>query len=158
MPDVRRDAFRSLAPDVGPPVAHPTAGAICAGARPVLVAYNVRLAPGTPVETAREIASAVRGPAVRALGLDLGGGLVQVSMNLLDWRTVGPAEAYDAVVALAGAGAGAVGARGVGVSGAEVVGLVPEEALVRVPEWRWAELGLSGGRTIEAAVRRAGFG
>src|SRR3989440_9625355 len=80
LPDVRRHAFRSLAPDVGPPEPHPTAGAICVGARPVLIAYNLWLVPGTDVSVANEIAVGVRGPAVRALGLDLEG-LAQVSMN-----------------------------------------------------------------------------
>ena len=47
LPDVRRSAFRSLAPDVGPAEPHPAAGAICAGARPVLIAYNLWLVPDT---------------------------------------------------------------------------------------------------------------
>ncbi|HET7721696.1 MAG TPA: hypothetical protein VFK43_17130, partial [Acidimicrobiales bacterium] len=83
LPDVRRHAFTGLAPDTGPPVAHPTAGAICVGARPVLVAYNVWLAEGVPVATARQVAREIRGPGLRALGLDVGG-RAQVSMNLVD--------------------------------------------------------------------------
>src|SRR5204863_6924993 len=81
LPDVRREAFRSLAPEVGPPSPHPTAGAICVGAREVLIAYNLWLVPGTDVTVASRIAAAVRGPSVRALGLDLEG-LAQVSLNL----------------------------------------------------------------------------
>src|SRR5687768_7114957 len=73
LPDVRRHAFTGLSPDTGPPVAHPTAGAICAGARPVLVAYNVWLAAGVDVATARRIAKEIRGSGLRALGLDAGG-------------------------------------------------------------------------------------
>ncbi len=146
LPDVRRSAFRSLAPDVGPPYPHPTAGAICVGARPVLIAYNVWLVPGTDVSIAGDIATAIRGPAVRALGLDLGG-LAQVSMNLVDWRTVGPADAYDAVVSLAEA-------KGTRVSTAELVGLLPEAALESIPEGRWDELGVSPSQTIETRLRR----
>lgn len=149
LPDVRRSAFKSLAPDVGPADPHPTAGAICVGARPVLIAYNVWLVPGTDVSVAAEIATAVRGPAVRALGLDLEG-LAQVSMNLVDWQTVGPADAYDAVAELAAA-------KGTRVSAAELVGLLPDAALFAIPEERWGDLGLSGAQTIEACLRRAGF-
>ena len=149
LPDIRREAFRTLAPDVGPPEPHPTAGAICCGARPVLIAYNVWLEPGTDVSVATDVARKVRGPAVRALGLDLEG-LAQVSMNLLDWRSAGPAEAYDAVAALAEQA-------GTRVFAAELVGLLPEAALDTIPQGRWADLGLSRVQTIEACLRRAGF-
>jgi len=149
LPEVRREAFRSLLPDVGPARPDPGAGAICVGARPVLIAYNVWLVPGTDVSVAAAIASAVRGPAVRALGLDLEG-LAQVSMNLIDWQTTGPADAYDAVAALARD-------RGTRVSAAELVGLMPEAALSTIPEERWADLGLSRVQTIEACLQRAGF-
>lgn len=135
LPDVRRHAFTGLAPDTGPPVAHPTAGAICAGARPVLVAYNVWLAPGADVATARRVAREIRGPGLRALGLDVGG-RAQVSMNLVDPYRIGPAEAYDAVAALAP------------VEGAELVGLVPAAVLDAVPPGRWPELGLNPGRAL----------
>jgi len=150
LPDVRRNAFRSLLPDVGPAEPHATAGAICAGARPVLIAYNVWLVPGTDVSVAGEIASAIRGPAIRALGLDLEG-LAQVSMNLTDWQTVGPADAYDAVAGLARD-------KGTRVSTAELVGLMPEAALDAIVEDRWADLGVSPVQTIEACLRRAGWG
>jgi len=147
LPEVRRSAFKSLAPDVGPSAPHPTAGAICVGARPVLIAYNLWLVPGTDVTVAGEIAAAVRGPAVRALGLDLEG-LAQVSMNLVDWRAAGPAQAYDEVGRLAAE-------KGTSVSRAELVGLVPEEVLAAVPEDRWPQLGLSRDQTIEAALRNS---
>ncbi|HEV3353751.1 MAG TPA: hypothetical protein VG076_12565 [Acidimicrobiales bacterium] len=149
LPEVRRSAFSSLPPDVGPAQPHPTAGAICVGARPVLIAYNVWLVPGTDVSVAGQIATAVRGPAVRALGLDLEG-LAQVSMNLVDWRTVGPAVAYDAVAELAASA-------GTRASSAELVGLMPEAALLEIPAERWLELGVSRAQTIEACLRRAGF-
>lgn len=149
LPEIRRAAFKSLAPDVGPAEPHPTAGATCVGARPVLIAYNVWLVPGTDVTVAGEIAAAVRGPAVRALGLDLEG-LAQVSMNLIDWPSVGPGDAYDAVATLASE-------KGTRVSAAELVGLMPEAALAAIPEERWADLGLSRVQTIQACLRKAGF-
>ena len=138
LPDVRRHAFTGLTPDTGGPVAHPTAGAICAGARPVLVAYNVWLAEGVGVAVARRIAGEIRGPALRALGLDVGG-RAQVSMNLVEPFRVGPAEAYDAVAARAP------------VARAELVGLVPAAVLEAVPEGRWVELDLGPDRTLPPA-------
>ena len=62
---------RRAAPTVGRtgPTRRPARS--CVGARPVLVAYNVWLA-GGDVALARRVASAVRGPAVRALGLAVG--------------------------------------------------------------------------------------
>jgi len=129
LPDVRRRAFTGLTPDTGAPVAHPTAGAICVGARPVLVAYNVWLADGVDVETARRVAREIRGPALRALGLDVGG-RAQVSMNLVDPGALGPAEAYVADAALAP------------VARAELVGLVPAAVLAAVPADRWEVLDL----------------
>jgi glutamate formiminotransferase/glutamate formiminotransferase/formiminotetrahydrofolate cyclodeaminase len=116
-------------------VAHPTAGAICAGARPVLVAYNVWLADGVDVATARRVARELRGPALRALGLDVGG-RAQVSMNLVDPLHLGPADAFDAVAAR------------VPVGRAELVGMLPSAVLQAVPPDRWAELDLAPERAL----------
>ncbi|MBW3644905.1 MAG: glutamate formiminotransferase, partial [Actinobacteria bacterium] len=69
LPEVRRQAFRDLAPDAGPPRPHPTAGATAVGARPVLVAYNLWLAEPADLALARSLARSLRSPAVRALGL-----------------------------------------------------------------------------------------
>ena len=142
LPDVRRGAFASLDPDVGPRQPHPSAGACAVGARTVLVAFNVWLAE-PDLDRARSIASEVRGPALRALGLQVGA-KVQVSMNLVSPAEIGPAEAYDAV------------ASRVPVQGAELVGLVPATVLDAVPRRRWRELDLSEGRTIEARLSRSG--
>lgn len=144
LPDVRRHAFRDLMPDVGGLVPHPTAGAMCVGVRGVLVAYNVWLADEVGVTTARHVAAEIRGPALRALGLQVGG-RAQVSMNLVDPLSVGPAGAYDAV------------AERVAVAGAELVGLLPAAVLEAVPEIRWDELDLARSKTIEAAVLLAGY-
>jgi glutamate formiminotransferase len=143
LPEIRRHAFTSLAPDTGPPEPHPTAGACAVGARPPLVAYNVWLA-AADLALARHIARDIRGPAVRALGLEVGE-RVQVSMNLIDPSAVGPAEAFDLVAARAP------------VAGAELVGLVPDAVLQAVDRRRWAELDLAADRTIEARLRARGF-
>ena len=136
LPQVRRRAFDDLAPDCGPLVPHPTAGAIAVGARPVLVAYNVWLAE-EDLGLARAIAAELRSPSVRALGLQVGNE-VQVSMNLIDPATTGP-----------GAVAAAVAARAA-VSRCELVGLIPRWVLAAESSDRWDDLDLGDDRTIEA--------
>jgi glutamate formiminotransferase len=134
LPAVRRAGDRQAAapaaasaPDLGGPGLHPTAGATAVGARGFLVAYNVDLA-GADLALARRIATAVRErdgglPAVRAMGVALQGrGLVQVSMNLLDFRVTPPGAAFAAVARLAEEA-------GAEVVRSEVVGLVPAAAL-----------------------------
>jgi glutamate formiminotransferase len=135
LPAVRRWAWHDLVPDTGPAAPHPRAGAMAVGVRPPLVAYNLWLAE-PDLALARRLAAALRGPAVRALGLPVGPA-VQVSMNLIDPLAVGPAEVYDCVAEQAA------------VERAELVGLVPAAVLAATPEGRWAQLDLAPDRTIE---------
>ena len=144
LPDIRRTAFTTLTPDHGPDRPHPTAGAVCAGARPVLVAYNVWLAPPATVAHARAIARSIRTSAVRALGLDVGG-RPQVSCNLIDPLVVGPDAVVDSVAAQAE------------VAGTELVGLVPRAVLEAIDPARWESLDLDPSATIEARLRQAGL-
>ena len=137
LPEVRR-AARRRRPDTGGPLPHPTAGATAVGARGVLVAYNLVLAE-PDLRRARAVAAAVRGPALRALGLPVGSE-VQVSMNLVAPDDVGPAEAFDAVAAHAA------------VARTELVGLVPESVLHAVDPGRWEALDLAADRTIESRL------
>jgi glutamate formiminotransferase len=144
VPTVRYGVGERTLPDVrramGQVVPHPTAGVTAVGARGPLVAYNVWLAE-PDLALAKQIATRVRGPHLRALGLPVGE-RVQVSMNLVAPDELGPADAYDAVAALAP------------VAGGELVGLVPEAVLRQVPAGRWAELDLAADRTVEARLRR----
>ena len=142
LPEVRRRAFVTEAPDLGPATPHPTAGAVCAGAREVLVAYNLWLGVDD-VELARDIARSIRSRQVRALGLDLGG-KAQVSCNLIEPSKLGPAEAFDFVAARAP------------VAHAELVGLLPMIVLDSIPSARWPELDLAEDRTIEARLAETG--
>jgi glutamate formiminotransferase len=146
LPEVRRNAFGALAPDRGPSAPHPSAGAVAVGARGVLVAYNLWLS-GPDVAIARAVAAAVRGPYVRALGLDLGGA-VQVSCNLVAPFTLGPAELYDTVAA-------ELADRDGRIERAELVGLIPEDVLLGIPATRWDALGLSKDDTLEGRLRRS---
>ena len=138
LPSIRREAFAGLAPDTGPGMPHPTAGAMAVGARPVLVAYNVWLA-RPDLALARQVAGELRAPGVRTLGLQVGD-RVQVSANLIDPERVGPAAFTDAVASRAE------------VAGCELVGLLPRSVLLAVDPARWDELDLAEDRTIEARV------
>lgn len=143
LPQLRREAWHGRLPDTGPHHPHPTAGAACVGARPVLVAYNLWLLEPDLVR-AREVAAEIRAPGLRTLGLQVGD-RVQVSCNLIDpWR-VGPAAAFDAV------------ASRVAVAGAELVGLLPRAVLEAAPPSRWADLGIGPDQTIEARLEQAGL-
>ena len=138
LPDVRRGEYEGLKvgiatnpdrkPDFGPSRLHPTAGACIVGARPVLIAWNVNLKT-TDVAVAKRIAKAIREsdgglPAVRAKGFELGDrGLVQVSMNMVDYRKTSLVQAFEAIRALATK-------EGVEIAESEIIGLVPLDALV----------------------------
>jgi glutamate formiminotransferase len=121
------------APDFGERRVHPTAGVMAVGARPPLIAYNVNL--GTSdLEVAKRIAQAVRGSSgglryVKALAFELKErGLVQVSMNMTDYRKTPLHRAFELIKREA--------ARyGVPVVGSEIVGLVPQEALNMAAEY-----------------------
>src|SRR5262245_41429731 len=97
--DVRAGRVR---PDLGGEP-HPTAGAVCVGARRPLVAYNV-VFPGLPLAAGRRIAAGMRElPGVQALAFPLTGGRTQVSMNLTRPDQAGTATAYRRACEMAGA-------------------------------------------------------
>jgi glutamate formiminotransferase / formiminotetrahydrofolate cyclodeaminase len=115
-------------PDYGPKAIHATAGATAVGARPILIAYNVDLATND-LSIAKKIAHLVRArdgglPTVKALGFELKDrSIVQVSMNLTDYKVSSISRAFDAVSKHASE-------LGVSVVESEIVGLVPMDALL----------------------------
>jgi glutamate formiminotransferase / 5-formyltetrahydrofolate cyclo-ligase len=117
-----------LAPDFGPPRMHPSAGATLVAARPPLVAFNLQLSSPASVTDARRIAAFVREhgdsglPGVRAIGIELGGGVAQVSMNVERPFDVSLAMVVEAVRAHAQ------------VASAELVGLAPAAAFEDFPQ------------------------
>lgn len=121
-----RMASGEVAPDFGPERLHPSAGATLVTARPPLAAFNLLLSgadPGAAREVAarlRESGGGLRG--VRAIGVELGEGRVQVSTNVHDPVAVPLAEVLARVRELAADQASEV-------ESAEIVGLVPEAAL-----------------------------
>lgn len=132
--DVRRGEFESLAtrvdrPDVGDVALHRSAGAIAIGARDVLIAFNIVLA-SADLALAKAIARTLRERggglrSLRALGIALDDGRVQVSCNLTDVAAI-PLDRLVAVVRVLAA------REGVAVSACELIGLVPRAALVAV--------------------------
>jgi len=117
-----------LVPDFGPPRLHRSAGATLVAARSPLVAFNLQLAPPANVQDARRVAALVRDsgeyglPGVRAIGVALGGGVAQVSMNVERPFEVSLASVLEAVSAHAA------------VAGAELVGLAPAAAFEGFPQ------------------------
>ena len=95
-----------------------------------LVVFNVNLK-STDIKIAKEIAKKVRGEyggltRVKAIGVNLRSrDLVQVSMNLLNYRMSTVVQAYELVK---------IEARryGVEIQGSEIIGLVPLECLVDI--------------------------
>jgi glutamate formiminotransferase len=134
--DVRRGEFEGLAERSRDPqwafdygdVPHVSAGAIAVGARPLLVAFNVELA-SDDLALARSIARTLRERdgglrSLRALGIRLGPGVVQVSFNLTDVDAV-PLYRVRELVRLAAE------RHGVTLRRSELIGLAPRRAIVR---------------------------
>jgi len=161
---LRRGQFEGLAarlstarwrPDFGPATPHPSAGATVVGARRFLIAYNVNLA-NDRLDEAREIARVIRSsggglPCVKAMGVSLAHrGIVQVSMNLTDYRRTSIPRAFEAVrreaIRL-----------GAEILDTEIVGLVPAAALegVDLEDLKVTEPSID--RTIEGRLRTLGI-
>jgi glutamate formiminotransferase len=132
LPSIRRGEYEGLEerlknpkwkPDEGPNSFNPKSGATVVGARFPLVAYNVNLK-AKDLAMAKEIAKKVRFkdggfPHVRAMGVDLKEkGMVQVSMNLTNYRVTNIPQVYEFIRQEALQ-------KGVEVGGSEIVGLIP---------------------------------
>ena len=135
LPDIRKNAWKTLLPDIGPKEPHPTAGAMCVGAREFLVAYNVFLN-SDDMANAEKIVRSIRRPGLRALAFFVDG-RAQISMNLVDLAMAGIESAYDAV------------AQHASIYRAELVGLIPRRALDVIDESRWIQLDIGVESTIE---------
>ncbi len=122
----RMKTDRQWRPDYGPPLLHQRSGAIAIGARFFLIAFNVVLKSDDRV-VAGHIAQAVRTssgglPSVKAMTVPLlSRRLVQVSMNLTDYRNTSLRMAFEAVKREAQC-------YDVDILESEIVGLVPQAA------------------------------
>jgi len=137
--DIRKGEYESLKeklatpgwePDAGSSSFNPKSGAAVVGARMPLIAFNVNLRPPR-LDAARLIARKVREssggiPSVQAIGLELKEkGMVQVSMNLTDYRRASIPTVVEAIRK-------EITGKGLEIAECEIVGLVPMEALVEV--------------------------
>lgn len=160
--DLRRGGFEAIraeiataprrAPDIGEPRVHPTAGITAVGARKPLVAFNIML--GTDdLAVARKIARAVRYSSgglehVKALGFELTSkGIVQVSMNLVDYRRTPVHVAFENVRREAER-------HGVPVLGSELIGLIPRDALVAAAEYYLKLTDFDASRVLETRLEQ----
>jgi glutamate formiminotransferase len=133
-------------PDVGGPALHQTAGAVCLGARPLLVAFNVMLF-DTDVVTARALARSLRESAggvrgVQALIFQLPGNRVQLSMNLFRLEETTPSEVLSRLERL-----------GASMGAEQLVGLCPAHAANGAAAGRLLEARLAGAASREGALR-----
>jgi len=134
--DVRKGEYEGLKeklsmpgwePDAGVRTFNPRTGATVVGARRPLIAFNVNL--GTQnLDLAKQVAKKIREssggiPSVQALGLELKEkGMVQVSMNLVDYRQASIPKVVEFIRA-------EIAGTGVEIFETELVGLLPLEAL-----------------------------
>lgn len=161
--ELRKGGFEGLVPgwpadrppDIVPgnwlhPGAHPTAGATCVGARPVMLAWNVTVE-GLDRREAAGIARAIRErdgglPGVRALAFTLERrGAVQISMNLEDPGRTSPLAVFERIEGL-------VGERGGRVVETEVIGMLPDELVLGAAASRMGGHGWSIDRMLSRRV------
>ncbi len=138
---------------------HPTAGAVCVGARPLLLAWNVEI-DGLQEEEVRALATALRErdggiPGLRALAFSLASrGRLQLSMNLEDVRNRQPFRVFRDVEEH-------VQSAGGRVVRTEVVGMLPDELIFEAGADRISLLDPHPSRVLSSRVtahimRRAG--
>ena len=122
----KRISNGELKPDYGPSQLHATAGATAISVRKYLIAFNVALK-STNINVARIIATKIRESsgglrAVQAIPISLHHrGIVQVSMNLTNFKMTSIFSAFNAVRNLAVS-------LGVEIDHSEIVGLIPAAA------------------------------
>jgi glutamate formiminotransferase len=134
--EIRRGGYEKLKekienphwqPDTGPAVFNDRSGASVVGARMPLIAFNVNLQTDD-LSLAKSIAAAIRQSGgglkhLKAIGVPLKSRkIVQVSMNLTDYRVTSIRTAFDAVKKRAELS-------GVPILESELIGLIPAEAL-----------------------------
>jgi len=134
-----------IQPALGGAEVHPSAGAVCIGARHPLVAFNVIL-PGLQLRGARALARSLRESGgglrgVQALVFELGDGRIQLSMNLFRLEETSP----SAVIA-------ELERRGVLIGSQHVIGLCPAVVANQAATGRLLEA-----RLAAAVARRGGL-
>ncbi len=147
---IRKTGFDGAPPDVGSLASHPTAGAVMAGARGFLIAYNVDLE-SEDVRIAKAIAVRIRESsggyrAVKAMGLYLPSrNCAQVSMNLTDF-TATPLDQLFVTIEEEAAKLGA------SVRSCEIIGFVPLQAFTMAPAFFRRAANFSDSRIVETRI------
>lgn len=139
LPEVRRRAFKSLAPTAGPSTPHPHLGATALACRPPLVAYNILVDAPTSLEL-RSLVLALRSPIVRTLGFHVAKGY-QLSANLISPTLYGPYQLFQDVIAY-----------GLRPLECELVGLLPSQVLATIPLELYEVLNVNSWSTFEARL------
>ncbi len=164
------------APDYGPAVFNPKAGATVTGARMFLIAYNVNLATndskiahdialtiresgrvkkdaaGNPVLNAQGHKVNIPGTlkAIKAMGVLLEAhNIAQVSINVVNYHITPPHIAFEEVRKQAAA-------LGVEVTGSEIVGLTPREALLMAGKY-YNSSAKNEEELLDTAIERLGL-
>ena len=182
LPDIRAGEYEALAeklkkpqwaPDFGPAKFVPRFGALTAGARNFLIAYNINLNTAN-VRLAKDIANEIRetgklkrgangeilknpdGTPERIPGMfkSVQGtgwlipeyGRAQVTVNILDLEAAPVHEVFDACCRLAAE-------RGGRVTGSEVIGMVPKRVLIEAGKYFLAKQKASRGLSEEELIR-----
>lgn len=154
--DIRRGGYRGLRekindplwiPDAGPAVFNSRGGAAVIGARDPLIAFNINLATEN-LDIAKNIARSIRYSSgglkgVKAIGVPLNSRkIVQVSMNLTNYRETSIREVFDTVKEKAFE-------YGVTILESELIGLIPGAAFEDVTADYLKLPGFSSKRIIE---------
>jgi glutamate formiminotransferase / 5-formyltetrahydrofolate cyclo-ligase len=119
-------------PDYGEVAKHPSAGAVAVGAREILIAFNVELASGD-LALAKQIARRLRERdgglrTLKALGLRLSDEVVQVSLNVTDYRATPLHRIVELIREYARQG-------GAQVLRSELIGCIPYDAVQEAAEY-----------------------
>jgi glutamate formiminotransferase len=159
--ELRRGGFETLVagpppgrePDLpapGRPGLHPSAGAVCVGARPLLLAWNV-FVEGVSFGQLRGVAAEIRErggglPSLRALAFELKRqGRLQISMNVEDLERCPPLRVYRRLERR-------VGDLGGALTGTEVIGMYPDGLVLPAAEDRLRLLDPRPSRLLSARL------
>ncbi len=140
-------------PDAGPAVFNDRSGAAVVGARMPLIAFNINL-DTEDLGLAKNIAAAIRQSGgglkyLKAIGVPLKSRkIVQVSINLTNYRVTSVRAAFDAVKKRAALS-------GVPILESELIGLIPEEAIEGTPPDYLQLPNFSDDCIIETHLRKA---
>lgn len=160
--ELRRGGVEALGPawppdrrpdlPAGLPGPHPRAGAVCVGARRLLLAWNLWVE-GVRVEDLRALAASLRErgggfPGLRALAVELPSrGALQLSMNLEEVEERSPMEIVHAVEKW-------LAQQGGRIARTEVIGMVPETLVLEAAGLRLGLSEATPNRLLPAQVAR----